>query len=99
MTNPLRAQASAEANLLAQQDVVIDDCHLRGHTDKRCKKKFNVKLHRQAKNYNTQVAEQTFSWFPRFKHTGRHMARESYWVFIVGVFHERNKITLARHQA
>ena len=29
MTNPLRAQASAEAKLLAQQDVVIDNCHLR----------------------------------------------------------------------
>ena len=28
MTNPLRAQASAGAKLLAQQDLVIDNCHL-----------------------------------------------------------------------
>ena len=61
MTNPLRAQASVEAKLLAQQDVVIDNCHLRGHTDIRCKKKFNAKLQRQAKKFNTEVAQQTFS--------------------------------------
>ena len=95
----MRAQASAEAKLLAQQDVVIDNCHLRGHTDIRRKKKFNAKLHRQAKKFNSQVAEQTFSWFSRFKHIGRHTARESYWDFILGLFHGRNKITLARHKA
>ena len=61
--------------------------------------KFNAKLHRQAKTFNTQVAEQTISWFSRFKHIGRHMARASYWVFILGLFHERNKITKARHKA
>ena len=73
--------------------------HLKGHTDKRCTTKFNHKRHLVAKEFNTQVAEQTFSWFARFKYIGRHMARESYWIFILGLFHERNKIFAFRHQA
>ena len=69
----------------------------KGHTDERCKSKFNPKLHPKAKNFNTQIAEQTFSWFARFKHIGRHMAKETYWIFVLGVFHMRNKIYLHRH--
>ena len=30
VTNPKRALATAEAKILTQHDVVIDDCHLRG---------------------------------------------------------------------
>ena len=99
VTNSKRAQATPEAKIIAQQDVVIDTCHLRGHTDPRCKAKFNSKKHKQAKNFNTQVAEQTFSWFSRFKHIGRHMGMESYWILILGLFHERNKICTNRHHA
>ena len=99
VTNSKRAQATPEAKIIAQQDVVIDTCHLRGHTDPRCKSKFNSKKHKQAKNFNTQVAEQTFSWFSRFKHIGRHMGMESYWILILGLFHERNKICTNRHHA
>ena len=97
VTNSKRAQATPEAKIIAQQDVAIDTCHLRGHTDPRCKSKFNSKKHKQAKNFNTQVAEQTFSWFSRFKHIGRHMGMESYWILILGLFHGRNKICTNRH--
>ena len=98
VTNKARATASPEAAIIAQQDVVIDNMHLTGHTDERCKSKFNPKLHPKAKLFNTQVAEQTFSWFSRFKHIGRHMGRVSYWIFIIGLFHERNKICLEKNK-
>ena len=99
VTNTLRAQVSKAAKILAQQDVIIDNCHLRGHKDPRCKEKFNPKKHPIAKHLNTQGAEQTFSWFHLFKHICRNMNRERYWVFILGVLHERNKITLRRRAA
>ena len=95
-TNPSRAKATPSATIVALQDVVIDNMHLKGHTDERCKSKFNPKLHPKAKNFNTQIAEQTFSWFARFKHIGRQMAKETYWILILGLFHERNKIFLHR---
>ena len=99
MTNSLQAQATKEAQILAQQDVVINNLHLRGHTDARCKAKFDPKKHPLAKSFNTQVAEQTFSWFASFKHICRYMAKESYWIFVIGMFHERNKINLKRQSA
>ena len=68
MTNPLRAQATKEAQVLAETDVVIDNLHLRGHTDARCKAKFDPKKHPLAKQFNTQLAAQTSSWFAKFKH-------------------------------
>ena len=63
VTNPKRAQGTAEAKILTQHDVVIDNCHLRGHTDSRYKSKFNPKKHKQATNFNTQVAEQPLAGF------------------------------------
>ena len=98
-SNNARAQATPEAAILATQDVIIDNMHLKGHSDERCKKKFNPKLHPKAKHFNTQVAEQTFSWFSRFKHIGRNMGLESFWILVLGLFHERNKICLQRHKA
>ena len=95
VTHQSRAKATPSAAIVALQDV-IDNMHLKGHTDERCKSKFNPKLHPKAKSFNTQVAEQTFSWFARFKHIGRHMAKETYWILILGLFHERNKIFLHR---
>ena len=95
-THQSRAKAAPSAAIVALQDVVIDNMHLKGHTDERCKSKFNPKLHPKAKSCNTQGAEQTFSWFARFKHIGRHMAKETYWILILGLFHERNKIFLHR---
>ena len=99
VTNPSRANATASAAIVAQQDIDIDNMHLKGHTDKSCRINFSPKRHPVAKEFNTQVAEQTFSWFARFKHIGRHMSRESYWIFSLGLFHERNKIFAFRHQA
>ena len=96
VTHQSRAKATPSAAIVALQDVVIDNMNLKGHTDERCKSKFNPKLHPKAKSFNTQVAEQTFNWFARFKHIGRHMAKETYWILILGLFHERNKIFLHR---
>ena len=98
VTNPLRAQASDEAKIVAHQDVIIDNCHLRGHTDPRCHAKFDPMKHPIAKDFNTQVAEQTFSWFGKYKHIGRYMMLVSYWVFIIGLFNERNLICFGRHK-
>ena len=96
VTNPKRSQVSKAAQILAQQDVIIDNMHLRGHKDPSCKELFNPKNHPIAKFLNTQVAEQTFSWFHLFKHIGRNMNQERYWIFVFGMFHERNKVTIRR---
>ena len=96
VTNTARANASPEAAIIAKQVVIIDNCHLRGHTDPRCKLKFDPKKHPLAKEFNTQVAEQTFSWFGKYKHIGRYMMLESYWVFIIGLFNERNQICVEK---
>ena len=98
ISNPDRALASVEASIVAKQDVIIDNCHLRGHTDTRCKEKFNPQKHPLAKHFNTQVAEQTFSWFSKFKHIGRYMSLTSYWVFLIGLFNERNLIFVAKQR-
>ena len=84
---------------ISKQKVIINNGHPRGHTDARCRAKFDPKKNKEAKHFNTQVAEQTFSWFGKFKHIGRHMGLESYWVFIIGLFHERNKVCIARQKA
>ena len=49
-------------------------------------------MHPLAKHFNTEVAEQTFSWFGNFKDTGRYMSLVSYWVFVIGLFNERNLV-------
>ena len=98
LTICLYAQASPEAAIISKQVVIIDNCHLRGHTDPRCNKMFNPKKHPLAKDFNTQVAEQTFSWFGNYKHIGRYML-ESYWVLIIGMFNERNQICQGRNKA
>jgi len=98
VSNPDRALASPEASIIAKQDVIIDNFHLCGHIDPRCKEKFDPKKHPVAKFFNTEVAEQTFSWFGKFKHIGRYMSLTSYWVFLIGVFNERNLIILAKQK-
>ena len=98
VTNPKRAEASREAGIISRQTVIIDNCHLRGHSDPRCKDKFDPKKHPLAKEFNTQVAEQTFSWFHRFKHIGRYMSLVSYWVFIIGLLNERNLICVSKQK-
>ena len=75
-----------------KQVAMIDTYHLRGQSNPRCKKMFDPKKHPLAKDFNTQVAEQTFSWFGKYKHIGRYMMLESYWVLIIGMFNERNQI-------
>ena len=62
VTNTARANALPEAAIIAKQAVIIDNCHLRGHTDPRCKLKFDPKKHPLAKEFNTQVAEQKNAW-------------------------------------
>ena len=96
MTNLKRASASPEATIIASQTVIIDNFHLKGHSDARCKKLFNPRNHPLAKTFNTQVAEQTFHWFAKFKHIGRHMSLVSYWVFIIGLLNERNLISVSK---
>ena len=41
VTNKARASASPEAAIIAQQDVVIDNMRLTGHTDARYKSEIN----------------------------------------------------------
>ena len=96
VTNPIRAQASVEAEIIAKQDVIIDNFHLRGHIDPRCKEKFNPKKHPLAKHFNTEVAEQTFSWFGKYKHIGRYMSLVLYLVFVIRLLNERNLVMLAK---
>ena len=96
VTNAKRASASPEAAIIATQTVIIDNFHLKGHTDPRCKKLFNPMTHPIATTFNTQVAEQTFHWFSRYKHIGRHMSLISYWVFIISLLNERNLISISK---
>ena len=60
------------------------------------KKLFGPKKDERVRNVNTQVAEQTFSWFAEFRHIGRYMNKVSYWIFVIGIFHMRNLITIRR---
>ena len=83
VSNPIRAQASAEVYIIAKQDVIIDNCHLRGHVDPRCKEKFDPKKQPLDKYFYTEVTEQTFSWSGKYKHIGRHMSLTYYWVFVI----------------
>ena len=69
---------------------------IKGHTDPRCKELFDPSKNPKLKDVNTQVAEQTFSWFSKFKHIGRYMNRVIYWIFIIGMFHARNMLTVER---
>lgn len=78
---------------------MIDNLQLKGHKDPRCKKFFDPKKNKVTKNVNTQVAEQTFSWFSLFKHIGRYMNYERYWIFVLALLHERNKISIHRRKA
>ena len=96
VTNLKRTSASPEATIIASQTVIIDNFHLKGHTDPRCKKLFNPKNHPLACTFNTQIAEQTFAWFAKYKHIGRHMSLVSYWVFIIALLNERNLICLSK---
>ena len=96
--NPLRAQVSQEALTISRQPTIIDKTHLKGHTDPRCKKRFDPKKLPRMEKVNTQVAEQAFSWFSKFKHMGRYMNKEIYWVFVIVIFHARNVITVRRSQ-
>lgn len=98
VSNQERAQVSPEAGIIAKQVVIIDNCHLRGHTDARCKEMFDPKKHPQAKDFNTQVAEQTFTWFGKYKHIGRYMGLVSYWVLVIGVFNERNLVSVSKQR-
>ena len=98
VTNPKRVTVPPEASIIAKQTVIIDNFHLKGHSDKRCKDKFDPKKHPLAKDFNTTVAEQTFSWFHRYKHIGRYMGLVSYCVFIIGHLNERNLICVSRQK-
>ena len=60
---------------------------------------FDPKKHPLAKDFSTQVAEQTFSWFGKYKHIGRYMMLESYWVLIIDMFNERNQIYRGKQKA
>ena len=94
--NPIRANSTKASLILSKQDVVIDRLHIKGHKDPRCQKLFDSKKNKVTKNVNTQVAEQTFSWFSLYKHIGRYMNFEKYWIFVIGLLHERNKICIHR---
>ena len=97
--NAKRRKLNKAAERIAKQTTVIDNLHLKGHKDPRCKIKFNAKKNSRAKAYNTMIAEQAFSWFSLFKHMGRYMNRARYWIFIIGIIHERNNITRNRYLA
>ena len=48
---------------------VIDVFHFRNHISPVCKELFSpAKLKADNPDFNTQVAEQTFSWIARYKH-------------------------------
>lgn len=55
-TNPITANATPEAKVLVKQTIIIDSCHLKGHTDAKCRERFNPKKDPLAKDLNTQVA-------------------------------------------
>ena len=97
--NPKRTLVCKAAGIVASQKTIIDNLHIKGHKDPKCKILFNAKKNKRSRNYNTMIAEQAFSWFSLFKHMGRYMNKARYWILIIGVLNERNNITRKRFRA
>ena len=83
---------SNRTKLIASFKYFIDKFHLRNHR-KKCRKDFNIKLSddEELKKINTQICEQTFSWFSQFKRVTRHMNADNFVVFVLCMCHFHNK--------
>ena len=70
----------------------IDNFHLRNHRPQ-CKRKNNLKNASDAdiQGVNSQICEQTFSWFSQFQRITRHMNADNFLVFVLCMCHFHNK--------
>lgn len=71
---------------------VIDRLHLQNHKNPKCKKHYNPD-DVLPPGYNTMVAEQTFSWFSRFKKIANSMSQTHHLFFIHRNIKRRNSYT------
>ena len=77
--------------LISKFKYYIDRFHLRNH-QKKCKQQFNINnASEDLKDINTQICEQTFSWFSQFKRVTRHMNGDNFMVFVLCMCHFHNK--------
>ncbi len=70
---------------------VIDDLHLRNHTDTRCQKYSAAPLREANPHLNTMSCEQTFVWLSRFKKTLCAMPKVHFHFYLHWMVKRRNK--------
>ncbi|XP_052089781.1 uncharacterized protein LOC127726445 [Mytilus californianus] len=68
---------------------VVDRLHLQNHKDARCKVTYDPST--IPESYNTMIAEQTFSWFSRFKKIANSMTQTHHLFYIHRQIQRRNK--------
>ncbi|CAG2201585.1 unnamed protein product [Mytilus edulis] len=68
---------------------IVDRLHLQNHKDARCKVTYDPST--IPESYNTMIAEQTFSWFSRFKKIANSMTQTHHLFYIHRQIQRRNK--------
>ena len=70
---------------------IIDKLHLPNHKNRQCKVKYNPAI--LPADYNTQAAEQTFSWLSRFKKIVNSMTQLHHLFYLHRMIKRRNLYT------
>ena len=70
---------------------IVDRLHLQNHKDQNCKENYNPST--IPESYNTMIAEQTFSWFSRFKKIANSMTQTHHLFYIHRQIQRRNRYT------
>ncbi|XP_063436561.1 uncharacterized protein LOC134717993 [Mytilus trossulus] len=68
---------------------IVDRLHLQNHKDVRCKVTYDPST--IPESYNTLIAEQTFSWFSRYKKIANSMTQTHHLLYIHRQIQRRNK--------
>lgn len=70
---------------------IIDRLHLKNHVNPQCKVKYSPE--QLPAGYNTQAAEQTFSWLSRFKKIVNSMTQTHHLFYVHRMIKRRNRYT------
>ncbi|XP_066932011.1 uncharacterized protein [Clytia hemisphaerica] len=76
---------------LADMDYRSDRFHFKNHVDLWCRANCNPDHSETLDNVNTEVCEQLFSWFSKYKVMTKHMNRERYTFIVLYFMHMHNE--------
>uniref|UniRef100_A0A7M5UMV9 Uncharacterized protein n=1 Tax=Clytia hemisphaerica TaxID=252671 RepID=A0A7M5UMV9_9CNID len=76
---------------LADMDYRSDRFHFKNHIDTWCRANCNPDNSDSLKDVNTEICEQLFSWFSKYKHMTKHMNRERYTFMVLYLMHLHNE--------